>query len=222
MPTGSWDGRFDGTKLYMKRGREDDDERGGGKVYNVDSSQAGVEEDGSCLVCMLPPCNKQPTRFRTNEQFESHYYQLHCMNCSECGRLFPSENILNLHITENHDSFAQARKARGERIYGCLIESCDRFCSEEWKRRRHVIDKHGYPPNFHFGVVKFGLSKKSCNIRLGWWQTWISCRLWAEKLVGNVIHDWQFWSQLLFVWGTELIQPAIFLIFLGDNTLHSL
>jgi hypothetical protein len=151
---------------YMKRGREDDEERGERKIYNIDSNQVNVEEDGSCLVCMLPPCNKRPTRFRTNDEFETHYYQLHCMNCSQCGRMFPSEHILNLHITENHDSFSQARKARGDKIYGCMLESCDRFCSEEWKRRRHVIDKHGYPPNFHFGVVKHGLSKKNCNIKL--------------------------------------------------------
>lgn len=31
------------------------------------------------------------------------------------------------------------------------------MCSDKKKRRRHVIDKHGYPPEFDFRVVDLGV-----------------------------------------------------------------
>lgn len=149
--------------ILMKRARGDDEEGGNSKIFNLDP-EVGTLDDGNSeasLICTLPPCNKSPVKFRNNEDFESHYRSLHCMNCSECKKIFPSEHILNLHIIENHDSISLTRKSRGEKIYQCLIESCDRVCSTEWKRKRHLIDKHEYPPNFYFGVIKYGLSKSN-------------------------------------------------------------
>jgi hypothetical protein len=33
-----------------------------------------------------------------------------------CGRVFPDERILGLHVTECHDEMAQLRRERGEKI----------------------------------------------------------------------------------------------------------
>lgn len=35
--------------------------------------------------------------------------------CSECGKNFPTELFLNLHIEENHDALVAARRERGEK-----------------------------------------------------------------------------------------------------------
>jgi len=54
--------------------------------------------------------------FSSYEEYESHYNQSHLWKCSVCGRNFPSEHYLGLHIEENHDSMAKVRMERGEKI----------------------------------------------------------------------------------------------------------
>ncbi|ANB14357.1 hypothetical protein AWJ20_5328 [Sugiyamaella lignohabitans] len=187
------------------------------KLASLDSAQPSPDQ---LITCNLPPfCHIDPLQFVSLEQFESHYHRFHSYRCSVCHKVFPSEIILELHITECHDAFAGARQARGEKIvsnrsvpislseygvvywgweakeaslwppaagappqtplllslrssrtsrvsdfrltdqYGCLVEGCDRFCSTAQKRRRHVIDKHGYPPQFDFKIIEYGLSR---------------------------------------------------------------
>jgi len=41
--------------------------------------------------------------------------------------------------------------------YSCFVEDCERKCSTPQKRRMHLVDKHGYPRNFFFGVTKDGI-----------------------------------------------------------------
>lgn len=151
------------TTLLMKRSLESDpDEEAQGsesKSILLQNNLPVTSTESGSIVCSIPPCSKHPKQFSTTKDFEAHYYRYHGFVCSECKRTFPTEHILNLHVTENHDSFAQAKKARGDKIYGCFVPTCDRFCSEERTRRRHVIDKHGYPPNYYFKVVKYGLQR---------------------------------------------------------------
>lgn len=35
--------------------------------------------------------------------------------CSQCGKNFPTERFLNLHIEENHDALVATRRERGEK-----------------------------------------------------------------------------------------------------------
>lgn len=93
----------------MKRVREDDDDTAG--VSN--------SEITDYITCNLPPqCVNNPTILYSQQEFENHYNNCHHSICSACRRVFPSEWILNVHITENHDPFTQVLKERGEKTVG--------------------------------------------------------------------------------------------------------
>lgn len=115
------------------------------------------------MHCSLPP-HHQTLSFTSYEDYEVHYRQAHVNRCSQCSKNFPTDHYLNLHIEENHDSLAVARRERGDKTvsealnaessewpcanfvqYGCFIETCDRKCSTPQKRRLHLIDKHMFP-----------------------------------------------------------------------------
>lgn len=66
------------------------------------------------MKCSLPP-HRDTLAFATFEEFEIHYSKDHANRCYECGKNFPSEHFLSLHIGENHDPMNEARKARGEK-----------------------------------------------------------------------------------------------------------
>ncbi|KAF8430113.1 hypothetical protein EV426DRAFT_526740 [Tirmania nivea] len=108
---------------------------------------------------LLPHCNRRP--FTSYAEFESHYHQQHTNRCHECHRNFPSERYLTIHIAENHDVFNELKKEKGEKTFQCFVEGCDRLCSTPQKRRLHVIDKHGFPKNFYFRIVDYGID--NCN-----------------------------------------------------------
>lgn len=71
------------------------------------------------MKCTLPP-HRSPCVFSTYEDYEVHYKQFHVNRCSECGKNFPSERFLNLHIEENHDPLMEAKRARGEKTVSHL------------------------------------------------------------------------------------------------------
>ncbi|KAK9464872.1 hypothetical protein V1512DRAFT_267366 [Lipomyces arxii] len=112
------------------------------------------------IECSLPPhCNASPTHFTTSAQFEQHYIQAHSLLCSQCKRTFPSQRFLDLHLSESHDPFVAARRDRGEKVYECFVEGCDKLCRNASRRRLHLIDKHGYPKEYMFNVVKYGIGR---------------------------------------------------------------
>lgn len=43
-------------------------------------------------------------------EYEAHYASTHRLACSVCGRGFPSDRFLNLHVSEAHDSVFQVIK----------------------------------------------------------------------------------------------------------------
>jgi hypothetical protein len=53
--------------------------------------------------------------FSSYEEYEVHYVKVHVNRCSECGKNFPTERFLSLHIEENHDPLIEAKKERGEK-----------------------------------------------------------------------------------------------------------
>ncbi|CAK9786258.1 hypothetical protein CC85DRAFT_285759 [Cutaneotrichosporon oleaginosum] len=79
----------------------------------------------------------------------------------ECGKVFPNERLLDLHYTETHDPIARERLERGEKIYECFLppDRCDKVCLTLKKRRRHLIDKHGYPNTYYFSITAHGLNR---------------------------------------------------------------
>ncbi|PWW74361.1 hypothetical protein C7212DRAFT_353476 [Tuber magnatum] len=115
-------------------------------------------EQTSSISCFLPPnCSGKP--FASHEQFETHYIQAHSNRCHECGRNFPSLRFLDLHIAENHDPLTELKRERGDKTYACFVEGCDRLCSTPLKRRMHVIDKHHFPKEYNWDIVKWGIDK---------------------------------------------------------------
>ncbi|KAJ5495383.1 hypothetical protein N7539_000499 [Penicillium diatomitis] len=66
------------------------------------------------MHCTLPP-HRETVSFASYEDYEVHYQQTHVNRCSQCSKNFPTAHFLNLHIEENHDPLAAARRARGEK-----------------------------------------------------------------------------------------------------------
>lgn len=89
------------------------------KKHTLDTTALVVE----VMHCSLPP-HKDSISFSSFEDYEVHYLQAHVNRCSECGRNFPTERFLNLHIEENHDSLISARRARGEKTVCTLLCCC--------------------------------------------------------------------------------------------------
>lgn len=83
------------------------------KYTQLDSTSSDYHSH-DVMRCSLAP-HREPISFASYEEYEVHYIQAHVNRCSECGRNFPTELFLSLHIEENHDPLIEARKARGER-----------------------------------------------------------------------------------------------------------
>ncbi|OQE92412.1 hypothetical protein PENNAL_c0007G08259 [Penicillium nalgiovense] len=119
------------------------------------------------MHCSLPP-HPETLSFTSYEDYEVHYLQSHVNRCSECSKNFPTGHLLNIHIEENHDPLAAARRARGDKTkykYGCFIEDCERKCSTPQKRRLHLIDKHMFPKTYNFYIVNDGIDKQTSMLR---------------------------------------------------------
>lgn len=84
------------------------------KIHLPDTSRLVVAE---VMRCSLPP-HRETLSFSSYEDYEIHYRQAHVNRCTECGRNFPTDQFLNLHIEENHDPLVAARRARGEKTVG--------------------------------------------------------------------------------------------------------
>lgn len=170
--------------MSLKRQRDSDDE-----IQTEDSKQAKVlnSEPGdpfqsqnhdkpkskpkqkskvdTSITCNLPPlCSQEPQTFTTWKQYESHYLTAHTNSCIECKKNFPTARLLDLHITENHDPFTKIKLQRGEPVFGCFVEGCDRLFKDHKKRRLHLIDKHDYPKDFIFSIVDRGIRKSDTTL----------------------------------------------------------
>lgn len=55
--------------------------------------------------------------------------------------------------------FAVVKREKGEKIYACFVEDCDKICISFGKRRAHLIDKHYYHKNFNFSIVDTGIDR---------------------------------------------------------------
>jgi len=96
------------------------------------------------VTCSLPP-HRQVLEFQTYQEHEIHYAKEHTNRCSSCGKNFPSARFLGLHIDEHHNPLREELALKGDKTYSCFVDDCDRRCSTPQKRRRHMIDKHGFP-----------------------------------------------------------------------------
>jgi hypothetical protein len=130
------------------------------KILLQDTDEPAVE----VMHCSLPP-HRDVIFFSSYEDYEVHYLQTHVNRCSECGKNFPTDRFLNLHIEENHDPLVAAKRDKGEKTYSCFVEDCDRKCSTPQKRRMHLIDKHMFPKTYNFYIVNDGIDKQISMLR---------------------------------------------------------
>lgn len=122
---------------------------------NDGPSQAigGVTTSTNKTHCNVPGCN----RILDNVQaYERHYSRMHRFQCSQCHRMIASDHLLDLHLSEQHDSFFAAKvSAHRERaFYACLIKECTRFSFTPEERKDHCIREHSFPPQFRFETKK--------------------------------------------------------------------
>lgn len=80
-------------------------------------SRSSREDNLSIMKCSMPP-HKEGLTFSSYAEYENHYLKAHTNRCVECGKNFPSEHLLNVHIEEFHDSFVAVKRERGEHTVG--------------------------------------------------------------------------------------------------------
>ena len=81
------------------------------------------------MKCSLPP-HPETLSFETFDDFETHYVANHAHRCHDCYKNFPSEHFLALHIEENHDPLAEARRAQGEKTVS--LRTHTRTFTSDW------------------------------------------------------------------------------------------
>ncbi|KAM7278731.1 hypothetical protein ACFE04_005865 [Oxalis oulophora] len=113
----------------------------------LDDDDDDNEDTARGIYCPIVGCG---FRLTSLENFEDHYNARHSACCSVCHRVYPTSRLLSIHVSEAHDSFFQAKVARGYPMYECLVEGCDlKFKSYKF-RQQHLVDKHKFPSSFEF------------------------------------------------------------------------
>lgn len=111
----------------------------------------------SLTWCRRP--SHQPMYFKDPAEYDAHVIEIHSHDCPEpkCRKSFPDSRLLSLHHSEHHDPIVAAKRERGDKTYGCLVEGCDRVCANWGKRKMHLMARHHYPKNYDFKIVETGL-----------------------------------------------------------------
>ncbi|XP_052196326.1 uncharacterized protein LOC127803827 [Diospyros lotus] len=105
------------------------------------------DEENREIFCPVVGCG---ARLSSLYGFEDHYNARHTASCSVCSRVFPTSRLLGIHVSEVHDSFFQAKVARGFAMYECLVEGCGTKLKSYKSRQQHLVDKHRFPASFEF------------------------------------------------------------------------
>lgn len=64
------------------------------------------------IVCNVPDCRYSCASV---QDYECHYNSLHRYSCGECKKTLPNAHLLDLHLSESHDSYFAAQVAAGKR-----------------------------------------------------------------------------------------------------------
>ncbi|CAM9848487.1 unnamed protein product, partial [Ectocarpus fasciculatus] len=112
-------------------------------------------EHGHQYECMIQDCT---ATFSSLKRHEEHYETSHRHRCFTCGRSFPTHRLLDLHLSEAHDSFFRAMAERRP-MYACLVEGCLEVFESSGKRHKHLVEAHLYPESFDFGRPSYTRKK---------------------------------------------------------------
>lgn len=127
------------------------------------------------MRCNIPTCDQE---FDTIFAYENHYNSLHRFLCAQCSKNLPSAHLLDLHLSERHDSFFAVQSERKPMVsacfpneivldcehshgftkivlqYRCYLEECPTLHQTPTERRDHCISEHKFPPDFRFDCYK--------------------------------------------------------------------
>lgn len=78
---------------------------------------------------------------------------LSSFECVACRAPLPTARLLDIHVSELHDSYWAAQAANHLPVYMCLVEGCSqKFCTNE-ERRQHLIGHHKFAPTYKFDRI---------------------------------------------------------------------
>ncbi|KAJ6636032.1 Zinc finger protein [Pseudolycoriella hygida] len=100
------------------------------------------------VVCAIPNCNKE---FDTIFGYESHYNSCHRNICNICHKNLPSAHLLDLHLSEKHDSFF-AVQSKTKAMFACYVQECESVFINPEDRKDHCITIHKFPHDFRFDI----------------------------------------------------------------------
>ena len=112
-------------------------------------------EESSCYDAVRTisyPCSAHGCHqvFESLEECDSHYFNAHTRECAQCRAVLPNDHLLDLHISEAHDSYFATALQRGKASFACLVAACDSSFECEKTRHQHLVEAHLYPRWFRF------------------------------------------------------------------------
>ncbi|XP_049295841.1 protein lethal(2)k10201 [Anopheles funestus] len=121
---------------------------------NADSEPEDVE-----ISCNVPDCN---FFCQSVVEYELHYNAQHRYTCAQCKKSLPNAHLLDLHLSETHDSYFAAQvQAANRPMYACYLEECKHRSKDPAERRDHCIREHKFPHNFRFDKQTHSQPKSS-------------------------------------------------------------
>uniref|UniRef100_A0A2M4AWS3 Putative alpha-snap protein n=1 Tax=Anopheles triannulatus TaxID=58253 RepID=A0A2M4AWS3_9DIPT len=100
------------------------------------------------ISCNVPDCS---FFCQSVVNYEAHYNAQHRYTCGECKKTLPNAHLLDLHLSETHDSYFAALLQAGKGpMYACFLEECKYRSKDVVERRDHCIREHKFPHNFRF------------------------------------------------------------------------
>ncbi|GFG36902.1 hypothetical protein Cfor_12452 [Coptotermes formosanus] len=132
------------------------------KAYKREGIVEIDDEDLCHEVVAKFPCHVMGCmlEFDSLLQYELHYNSSHRYYCNECRKRLPSPHLLDLHVSESHDSFFLAQAQR-QPMYRCYVEECKSVFATGQERRAHCIQDHQFPHDFRFDVSRKQETKHS-------------------------------------------------------------
>ncbi|KAL5277414.1 ZNF511 family protein [Megaselia abdita] len=111
----------------------------------------------NAISCNVPSCKQD---FPTVSAYQSHYNSQHRYFCNECKKNLPTPHLLDLHISETHDSFFAVQSER-KPMFQCYLEECKEVFWNSVERKDHCISCHRFPKDFRFDQINFQNKKVS-------------------------------------------------------------
>ena len=118
--------------------------------YTVDHKEPSSYYDAmrpNSYPCSAHGCHQV---FESLEECDLHYFNTHTRECAQCRAVLPNDHLLDLHISEAHDSYFATALQRGKASFACLVATCNSSFECEKDRHRHLVEAHLYPRWFRF------------------------------------------------------------------------